>query len=422
MRKILRIALPLLILVAGFGGTVMLIKSKPQRPPLAQEEKVWIVAVETVNPAPLAPELSLFGRVDSPRLARLSAALAADVVAVDVLEGEWTSTGQRLVALDERDARLVLAERSAEVRELEAQLVNERQRHESERRALRHELELLSLVRKAAKRAGDLAESNVGSHSSYDIAKQEETRQALAVNRRELAVTEYDTRRQQLEARLARARARAEQAQVDLDRSEVRAPFSGRIAEVLVSPGDRVRLGDRLVDLFDTAMLEIRAQIPTRKLAIVRDSLDRGLELNARARVDGRTVEARLERLTSRVARGAGGTDALFRVTAGGELLSLDQSVELALRLPASADSVALPYEALYGLDRIYLLDADRMRSVHVERLGEMQASDGKRRVIVRSRDLLPGTRVIVTQLPNASDGLKVRVASDRQNTEELAG
>ena len=400
----------------------MLIKSKPQRPPLAQEEKVWIVAVETVNPAPLAPELSLFGRVDSPRLARLSAALAADVVAVDVQEGEWTSTGQRLVALDERDARLVLAERSAEVRELEAQLVNERQRHESERRALRHELELLSLVRKAAKRAGDLVESNVGSHSSYDIAKQEETRQALAVNRRELAVTEYDTRRQQLEARLARARARAEQARVDLDRSEVRAPFSGRIAEVLVSPGDRVRLGDRLVDLFDTAMLEIRAQIPTRKVAIVRDSLDRGLELSARARVDGRTVEARLERLTSRVARGAGGTDALFRVTAGGELLSLDQSVELALRLPASADSVALPYEALYGLDRIYLLDDDRMRSVHVERLGEMHASDGKRRVIVRSHDLLPGTRVIVTQLPNASDGLRVRVASDRENSEELAG
>ena len=422
MRKFFRIALPLLIVLAGLGGTVMLVKSKPQRPPMAEEEKVWVVAVDEVNPAPLAPDLSLFGRVGSPRLARLSAALSADVVSVDVLEGEWAIAGQRLVALDERDARLVLAERSAEVQELEAQLENESQRHESEQRALRHELELLALSRKAAKRAGDLAKSNVGSHSSYDIARQEETRQALAVNRRELAVAEYESLRRQLEARLARARARAEQARVDLDRSEVRAPFSGRIAQVLVSPGDRVRPGDRLLDLYDTAMLEIRAQIPTRKVVIVRDSLDRDLELSAWARVDGRPVEARLDRLTGRVARGAGGTDALFRVTTGSELLSLDQSVELSLRLPPLADSVALPYEALYGLDRIYLLDNGRMRGVRVERLGEMQASDGNRRVIVRSDELVPATRVIVTQLPNASDGLKVRVAPHRQSSEDATG
>lgn len=422
MRKLFRVALPILILLAGFGGTVMLVKSKPERPPLAEEEKVWIVSVEEVSPASIAPDLSLFGRIDSPRLARLSAALAADVVTVDVLEGEWASTGQRLVALDERDARLVLAERSAEVQELEAQLENERQRHESERRALGHELELLALARKAAKRAGDLAKSNVGSHSSHDIARQEETRQALAVNRRELAVTEYESRRRQLEARLARARARAEQARVDLDRSAVRAPFSGRIAEVMVSPGDRVRPGDRLLDLYDAAMLEIRAQIPTRKVAVVRDSLDRGLELSAWARVDGRRIEARLERLTSRIARGTGGTDALFRVTSGGERLALDQSVELSLQLPALADSVALPYEALYGLDRVYLLENDRMHGVQVDRLGETRAGDGNRRVIVRSHELVPGSRVIVTQLPNASDGLRVRVASDRQESKDSTG
>ena len=417
MRKLFRIALPLLILLAGSGGAAMLVKSKPQRPPLAEEEKVWIVAVEEVNPASIAPDLPLFGRVYSPRLARLSAALTADVVAVDVLEGEWTSRGQRLVALDERDARLVLAERNAEVEELEAQLENERHRHASERKALVHELELLALARRAAKRAGDLAKSKVGSHSSYDIARQEETRQALAVNRRELALTEYDSRRRQLDARLARAQVRAERARVDLDRSEVRAPFTGRIAEVMVSPGDRVRPGDRLVDVYDTTVLEIRAQIPTRKVAIVRDGLERGLELSAAARVDGRRVEARLDRLTSRVARGAGGSDALFRVTSGSELLSLDQSVELSLRLPALADSVALPYEALYGLDRIYLLEDDRMQGVEVDRVGEIRTDDGNRRVIVRSDQLIPGARVIVTQLPNASDGLRVRIASDRQDS-----
>ena len=109
-------------------------------------------------------------------------------------------------------------------------------------------------------------------------------------------------------------------------------------------------------------------------------------------------------------------------MTSGGERLALDQSVELALQLPALADSVALPYEALYGLDRIYLLENDRMHGVQVDRLGETRAGDGNRRVIVRSRELVPGARVIVTQLPNASDGLRVRVASDRQDPEDPTG
>ena len=114
--------------------------------------------------------------------------------------------------------------------------------------------------------------------------------------------------------------------------------------------------------------------------------------------------------------------DALFRVTEGAGLLSLDRSVELSRRLPVVAASVALPYDALYDLDRIYLLEDERMGSVLVERLGEVRASDGSRRVIVRSDELEAGARVIVTQLANASDGLEVQVAPARIGSGDSTG
>ena len=62
------------------------------------------------------------------------------------------------------------------------------------------------------------------------------------------------------------------------------------------------------------------------------------------------------------------------------------------------------------------------MKGVLVERLGEVQTIDGTRRVIVRSDELEAGARVIVTQLPNASDGLKVQVAPARGSSGDSGG
>ena len=201
----------------------------------------------------------------------------------------------------------------------------------------------------------------------------------LAVEQRRLAIREHDSRRKQIEAQLARVRALQSQAMLDLERTRVYPPFAGRITEVFVSPGDRVRPGDRLVAMFDGNMLELRAQIPLRHLPVVRAALDRGENLPARALVDGQEVRADLHRLTARVDRGSGGADGLFRVTRGSTWLQLGRTVELVLDLPAVEDAVTAPREALYGTDRVFVLDGERMRSVRVERLGESRTADGGR-------------------------------------------
>ena len=409
--RIVRIALPLLILAAGIGGMAALVKSKPEREPLGAEEPSWPVAVAAIEPGTVTPQLLLFALVDSPRVTHMSSAVTADVEAVDVLEGEEVLLDDRLLALDDREIRLVLAQRDAEMAGFEADLEHETLRHRNNLVALKHEEALLDLARREVARARDLAERKVGSQASLDKVRRDEERQMLAVEQRKLAIREHESRRKQIEAKLARATAQQSQAMLDLERTRVYPPFAGRITEVFVSPGDRVRSGDRLIALFDNEMLELRAQIPLRYLPVVRGALDRGEALTARARVDGQEVHAVLHRLTARVDRGSGGADGLFRVTKGGTWLQLGRTVEIVLGLPAVRDAVTVPREALYGTDRVYVLDGERMRSVEVERLGETHPADGDSRVILRSPGLKPSDRLIVTHLPNAIDGLKVRVA-----------
>lgn len=51
------------------------------------------------------------------------------------------------------------------------------------------------------------------------------------------------------------------------------------------------------------------------------------------------------------------------------------------------------------------------MQGVTVERIGETRSAQGIREVLLRSLALTEGDDVVVTQLPHALEGLKVRVA-----------
>ena len=77
------------------------------------------------------------------------------------------SPGDRLLALDDREIRLVLAQRDAEMAGFEADLEHEMLRHRNNLAALEHEKRLLALARREVERARDLAERKVGPAASH---------------------------------------------------------------------------------------------------------------------------------------------------------------------------------------------------------------------------------------------------------------
>ncbi len=406
-----KILLPIAVLAVAVAGAWLLYATKPKTPPLQTEEQAWVIAAQSVKLETAAPTLPLYGRVETPRTARLASALSAEVRAVAVDEGNTVHKGQLLIRLDDRDSRLQLASREADVQEAQAAIDSARHSHDNDVGALAHEQALLKLDKKALQRAKDVAAKGLAAQSLVDDAQQAVERQALAVATRRLAVKNFSAQLSQLQARLAKAVADRDTAALNVKRTRITAPFAGRIAKVSVAAGDRVNVGSQLLELYDTHALELRAQIPAPKVAALRRMLDDGKAVHGDGSSDGQAVTVVLERLAGQVQQGSGGIDGLFKVTAGRDNLALGQFVDLSVALAPVGDVALLPATALYGMNRIYLLRDGRMAGVDVEVVGERR-NDGVSQVLVRSPALHDGDQVIVTHLPNAIDGLRVKTAA----------
>jgi multidrug resistance efflux pump len=402
--------LPLLILLLAGLAAAALIATKPRPEPVTVAERAWLVSVEAPRPASFAPNVTLYGRVESLWSSELTAGVTADVAQVAVVEGDRVARDQLLVRLDDRDVRLQLAQREAELKQAEARIASEMRRHAADLEALPRERRLLDLTRGEVRRLQDLVEKKVGAQSQLDTARQASEKQAIALSTRQQAVDEHDARLAELEALRARATALRDQALLELERCEVRSPFNGRIARVMVAPGRRVRAGDALLALYDTDEMVIRAQLPNRHLPQIRAAIDAGDVLQVQGQIDAVAIAGRLRGLAAEAGSATGGIDGLFTVTEGAAEISQGRFVRVELALPAQDGLIALPHEAIYGTDRVYLVDEQsRMRPLRVERVGETRLDTGRTRVLVRAADLPADARVVVTQLPNALDGLLVR-------------
>lgn len=412
-RSLLTSLFALLLLSAAVMVFMALVATKPGATAKPPQERAWTVTTSTVAPASHQPTLRLYGRVESPRTAMLTAAMTADVLDVAVREGEEVRIDQPLLSLDPRDLELELTQRNADVTQLQAQIDSEKTRYQSDQRALQHEQTLLELNQQARERATTLKKRKLGSDSDLDRAKQDVARQRLALNKRRQDIDDHPARLAQLQARLQRAMALRDETALQLQRTTVSAPFNGRVAKVMVSPGSRVRGGESLLEVYDTGALEVRAQVPEGQVAALRQGLLDGQPLLATATLDNRPLTLQLARLAGRVDPGRGGVEALFQLRQGELAPRLGRFIDLTLKLPAQQDTIAVSGSALYGTRRLYRIDdQQRLQAVEVSRVGSI-SSGNETLFLVRSKQLAAGDLIVNTQLANAVEGLKVKPAEN---------
>ena len=405
--------LPLIIVAITVLIIFSLMASRPVPPTKEQEEKAWAVSTELATRLPVHPQLELLGTVESPHTTQLSAAINADVVEVPAKEGAYVNKGDILVILDDAEALLNLQQKQADVVELEASITAEKNRYKSDLAALKSEQALLNIAKRSVARQKKLAKSNLTSEELIDNSSNKLELQALSVNSRELSIADHSARLNQLEARLARAKANVENAQLDVARTKVTAPYNGQITRVSVSPGGRVRPGEPVVELYDSSRIEVRAQIPDKSVNLIQSSLKEGKPLQAFVSIYGKSVTLTLDRLSGKTNTGAGGVDGLFRATSENPPFIIGGSVKLILNLPLINEAITAPISAVYGTDRIYSVEDQRLVSVDASIIGAYFDKTGTQRLILDT-PLRSGATFITTQLPNAINGLKVKAREPR--------
>lgn len=389
--KYKRFLVPVVIIVAAIAVFVMLKATKPEQKQVDIVEKVWMVDAINAQFETLAPMQTLYGTVESNSLVTAAAPVSGVVEKVLVKEGQTVTKGDMLFAMSEADLDIPYTQ-------VKADLALQKLTNQANVKRLAHEQSVLKLKQVAVTRAKQLMQKNLASKSSLDSAEEALVKQEYVVVGAKLAV-------QQNAANLAKAQAAFEQAQTNKQRGQLIAPYNARIASVNVAAGSRVNAGATLVQFYALESLELRAKLPLEQTANIQTALSQGQDLMASYQTAGSEYALPLLRLAG--IADTSGVDAFFKVPARlsqkrpGELLSVR------LKGLKQENVIAVPYSAIYGNDRIYIIEKQRLQAKTVQMVGEV-TKDGKLWALIRA-DIKPGTKISTTHLPNAVTGLKVK-------------
>jgi len=279
------------------------------------------------------------------------------------------------------------------------------------------------------------------SESEYDRASKDAERQQRLVNQSISSAARYDeaaNAERIAEAALREAKALRDRAERDLDRTEIRAPYTGRVREENVDVGQFVTRGAAIGRIYAVDFAEIRLPIPDSELRFVdlpmlyRDEIDDavGPEVELRARFAGRDHS-----WTGRIVRTEGEIDARSRMVtvvarvedpygrgAGGNTrdrppLAVGLFVDAEIRGRSIENAVLLPRSVLHGGDRVIVVGSDdriEFRDVEVLR--------NERETVVIGGGLEAGEEVVVSPLATTVEGMAVRVVRDGEEPSEPHG
>lgn len=383
-------------LIAAMGA--MRPKIKPKEVELAPPAVFYSVA----EPKPVTLDVYAQGEVRPRTDINLTAEVAGRIVKTSdaFVVGGAFNDGDLLVKIEDADYRAALAGAEARVKQAEELL----RREEAE---------------------SDLALKD------YEALGRTEDPSELTLRMPQLA---------QARAAFAAARADRTAAALDLERTEIRAPFKGRVRERSAGVGQFISPGAPIGRIFATDVAEIRLPMTDGDLAKLGLSIaffetpeTPGPEATLSATVAGKFYEWK-----ARIARTDGAIDPATRQVSaiavvddpygaganGGSPLAMGLFVDAAIKGKPIGDAVVLPRSALYGRDTIYVIGAGDLleaRTVSVVSADKdtitiaSGVNDGERIVTSPLRGAKAGDKVSptdTTEIPGASR------ASEKENAE----
>jgi RND family efflux transporter MFP subunit len=380
-----KLVLPGAVLSGACVFALLLLVTAPKVESMPPERQLLTVRVMHAKPASMRLTVRSQGTVAP----RTESAVVPEVsgrvlwTSPALVSGGFFEVGELLLRIDPLDYEIRVTKTRAALARAEGELDHARQSRE---------------------RLDGLAERDIASPSQLDDV------------RRNLRVAQ---------ATLDEAQANLTQARRDLARTEIRAPYSGRVRDERVDVGQFVSVGASIATIYATDYVEIRLPIPDSQLAYLElplfragNALAEGPKVVLRARFagadhswTGRIVRTEGEIDTkSRMVHVVARVEDPYRMTgdsATGDAVVAPLAVGLFVRAEIAGSEVrnvvVVPREALRDGNSILLLDdEDRLRRRPVEVL-----RIDRDRVLVR--DVPVGARICVSPLQVFVDGMRVR-------------
>ncbi len=375
-KKFIRIIAPLAVIAASVGAYALLQVTRPEPQRSDDGPRPITVYIALVEEDSAALEVTTQGEVRSRNEIDLVSQVGGRVVSVspEFLEGGRIEPGVPLLQIDDTDYRLALSQARARLADAELAVQQALADQDVAQKQLRNDPD-----------ASDLA------------LKKPQVAQARA----------------QRDAALAGL----EQARLDLRRTSVTLPFSGRVASTRVNVGQFISPGTVLARVFGTELVEVRLPLNNAQLASLGlpigfiAAAEEAVPVTFSASIAGKRHEwqGRLVRLDASVDPDTRMLYAIAEVadpygegaSAGGMPLAVGLFVEARIEGRRLDSAMHIPASALRAGNQVFVVNAEgllEIRDVEVVHIAPGSA--------VISAGLAPGERVVTSAIRNPVQGM----------------
>ncbi len=376
MKKILRVLAPLLVLAVGFGTVQAMIAAKA--PPEKKEETQRLVSlqIEEVRAATVTLSVRTEGEARPTTEIDLVPQVSGLITSIadQFAEGAEFQAGATLIRIDDANYKLALTRAQANVAEAEVKLAQEKAAASIKRR-------------------------------QWEAVSSGSTPSPLQVNQPQVL---------EAEAKLRSAQATLGEAQLDLARTHIKAPFKGRVRNKSGGLGQLVTTGTALGRIFSTEKMEVRLPLTDTQLMELKLPIGFVATNDNAPLVEISTTVGNQEHVwQGRIVRTLAAVDSETRLVyaiaevidpyEGASPLAAGMFVSAKIEGVTPQEVLVVPRSALRSADKVYVVNAEdklEIRTVDV-------LSTTRSEVLV-STGITPGERVVTSTIASAIDGMAV--------------
>lgn len=420
----------LLTLAVAIVIAVLLVRSKSPLEHVEVGMPSRTVEVITAARMPFRARITAYGNVQPAITLNSMAEVSGRISYVhpNLKSGETIPAGTLVVRIDAEDYARSLQQTREDLKASRSSLAELEAEERSTRRSLELARKNLEVGEAELKRVRDVYQKQLVAKSALDAEEQKVITLRQQVEDLQGRLDGYDSRRQSIEAQIARNEQEVQNRTTILGRTEITLPFDARIGTVSVDRDEFVSVGSLLFEAIDLKGVEISAQLPIgsmRKLVSHLEDrnevaqrfvqtggrINESLGLEARVRLVNDMPEARWEARVLRISEAIDPTRQTLGIVVGvdepyekiipGRRPPLLKGMYTAVDLFApQRPAMVIPRRALHE-GRVYLANPDdrlEIRPLDVQLLqGDL--------AVVRG-GLEPGERVIVTDLTPVIEGM----------------
>jgi membrane fusion protein (multidrug efflux system) len=344
-------------IIAGLAGC----SKKEVKTPRDTTVPVTVAKVETM---PLDRSISIIGTLFSKDEALVAAQVDGQVEKTRVDFGDRVKDGQELAQIDTTSFEALANQAVATLTRAQATANN---------------------AERSLKRIQDLQKEKISSPSDLDAA---------------VAAAE------QARADVKGAEAASVVAQLNLDRSHVKAPFNGAIAERIASAGDYMKIGDPLFRVVNDSVLKFIFQVPERHASFVEKKLQVQFNVD---NYPGETFTGSVYLISPAVSTASRAFSVGALVTNTNFRLKANTFARGSLVLERDVPTQMVPIESVVsfaGVTKIFVVDGN---VAHARPITVGRVQNGKQEIVT---GLNPGDTVVVSGQSKLSDGAPVMIQS----------